>query len=1123
MPGRAGAPEPGPRPLYSATSASPDTIDRKHGGGMVVVGQPDGELRAHGVEPNPGGLIVTTSRTHSGRKPSGGHTPGGRIRALVGRTRRVALALLLVSPLPLHPVHAAAQLRTPEEGGRTRSLGQPGPWDFHLGASVGSGLAADAASRFRTVGHVGVYRDLVGLPLSLLGLEGNAWGGAVGNEFDWGVRGQVMSPLFRLGVGVDYSGAANRGNAVFSLVHPVRRGGLFGFGSTLRLDYLPGRDHTATLGFQLPVGRTLPMGRTRPREGAVRLRPPLLDPVPLKDPPPALVEALRHVAEASHWIHRYVVPFIEHPGWTDHAPSPALVRDLEAIPAHAARVGDLYPRGRGYADEVRVYHAELERAFSIAASGRPLPVGAVTPEGLAATRRAREVLLHEVLLPYNRLLGQRKSPDTTLPLAGRARGLFIRWLHTEAPIPEDRVGDVFRVFVRLLEMVERNRQEIRDAWRDSRLVWLPLQYALRPEDHATQAQLDALVELAVERPFTDGNRISYIINEQFDYQLGRMIHAAEDYHVLWIHDFPGINQDGTPDAVAYSQVLDSYLAALIARVRDYDRTGKLPVYMIFIDEWFYAARNGRLWMDFLEDPMNHQVKLPGGYEAWEESIGRGQEELRSAVATSALLQSEAAQYGADWLRDRVKVHVNITNRSDPSFWIRGIIPIAGTPDGVMRDHRKVAFYDVTEEDPYRGRAMYTGMGVGEQYTSLNWEDRAVMLQGPAALGLKEAARDLLLDQGIPPTDIPWHLQPRQSDGPLPPPPADHVEWAGDARVLEIHNQTGYRPKSVNVAKAVLYTLLGPGGVIKAPDSLWNSGFWAGMLLGSSLRGVRVLVIAPADANAPSRGFGQLARARELFVRLVVAQQILAAEIEAAGGLLRTGIYATETPVTDVGAKLAAFMDAYEREPWFPELFPLDPSILPMLRSILAGLPPVSGSDEATGPGPATESRPGGPGNDLPKLHLKGNFLASAEAWNGLLSRPELGSYFRVWMENRVAQLQDRELARRFPGATSERMLEAAMPTLTAWEETLTPEERDQLVFYLMVGSTNQNYRSMVMDGEVSVLLSGWTSIVGIVDFISLAGQSVWVDDLGELQALSGTLPEYRGWRRWLGQRVRLGL
>ncbi|HEY7700437.1 MAG TPA: hypothetical protein VIE88_18565, partial [Vicinamibacteria bacterium] len=606
----------------------------------------------------------------------------------------------------------------------------------------------------------GVYRNLVSRPLRLFGAETSVYAGSRGTKFDWGVRAQLRSPFLRIGVGADYSGVYRRTDFLLSIVHPVRRGGIFGFGSSLRLDYLPSRNHSLAVGFELPVGRTLPMGRTRPRDSAVRLTIPDSGPVPNVSLPTSLLDAMQGVEDAAHWIRRLTVPYMEHPGWSDEGPTQPFLDALSGIERHVAETGGLYPRGRPLSEEVSVYHAELDRAFTIAVSGVELEPGQHAPAGLRVSREARRILLDEVLLPYDRLLGQRKDEDTTLAFAARARGAFVRWLSIESAVPPERLGPTLWVFTRLLEIVEANREEARLEWDDSRFVWLPLQWALEPGEHDSQAELDALVERAINRQFTEGNRISYVINEQFDYQLGRMIHEAQDYHVLWIHDFPARNDEGNPDEVAYAQVLDSYLAALVDKVGAYDDTGRLPVYMIFIDEWFYSARDGHVWMDFLEDPLEHRLDLPSGFEEWEESIDRAREALRLAVAESQLLQAEAAQYGEAWLRNRIKVHVSVTNRSDASFWSPEIFPLIGMPDNVMRDHRKVSFYDISEDDPYRGEAIYTGAGVGEHYASLAWEDRSMLVRGPAALGAKKAARDLLLNQGVPPGEIPYHLQPR---------------------------------------------------------------------------------------------------------------------------------------------------------------------------------------------------------------------------------------------------------------------------------------------------------------------------------------------------------------------------
>jgi hypothetical protein len=81
-----------------------------------------------------------------------------------------------------------------------------------------------------------------------------------------------------------------------------------------------------------------------------------------------------------------------------------------------------------------------------------------------------------------------------------------------------------------------------------------------------------------------------------------------------------------------------------------------------------------------------------------------------------------------------------------------------------------------------------------------------------------------------------------------------VEKGWDATLMDVHNETGFRSKPINAAKATLYSLMHPGSTIIVPDSLWNCPFWGGMLAGAALRGCKVLVIAPALENAPSSGF-----------------------------------------------------------------------------------------------------------------------------------------------------------------------------------------------------------------------------------------------------------------------------
>ena len=121
-------------------------------------------------------------------------------------------------------------------------------------------------------------------------------------------------------------------------------------------------------------------------------------------------------------------------------------------------------------------------------------------------------------------------------------------------------------------------------------------------------------------------------------------------------------------------------------------------------------------------------------ELWEDSIASLQNQLREAVENSLLLQAQSEHFEDGWIENTVKVHVNITQPPDPTFWSSELFPFfMGLPDTPMRDHRKIALYDISERDPYKGRAIYTGMGIGEHYIGAGWEDRAIMAEGPVLL------------------------------------------------------------------------------------------------------------------------------------------------------------------------------------------------------------------------------------------------------------------------------------------------------------------------------------------------------------------------------------------------------
>lgn len=90
-------------------------------------------------------------------------------------------------------------------------------------------------------------------------------------------------------------------------------------------------------------------------------------------------------------------------------------------------------------------------------------------------------------------------------------------------------------------------------------------------------------------------------------------------------------------------------------------------------------------------------------------------------------------------------------------------------------------------------------------------------------------------------------------------------------------------------------------------------------------------------------------------------------------------------------------------------------------------------------------------------------------------------------------------------------LDVGRDVVSEWFSRLSADTRARVVFYTIMGSQNQNARSMVADGEVAIVVSSWPSIIPYLDLLTLIGQSRWLDDPAQLSAL---LPLQGGvWRR----------
>jgi hypothetical protein len=453
------------------------------------------------------------------------------------------------------------------------------------------------------------------------------------------------------------------GAFILSLTLPLRRSGILGHGTNFRVDWFPGRGNSWNFGLQVPLEPH--MGNTRQRRTDVALPRARKPAAPTLAPP--VVAAMAEVRKAARGATILSSMF-----WGDHKFD--RLKSLETSRAEMREFqkwlresGPLRPRGARMENEVGILHDQLDLAFGLAAGA---PEGEARSKGAPLAAVAREVVLDEVLYPYNRLFGQYKKPEELWGLAARARERFAARLAGMgvAAAAGDAARLVFEDYLRAIE-------ELRD-WgfglnlADSRVMWLPLQLALRPEQHDTQEEIDKVLSRAQRTPLTTGNNVFYWNGQQWQLSLKKSIHDARDYHVLWLHDYDGVDGAGDADDIGYFISVEGYLKALTERVREFDTTGKIPVYMILVDLNYWEGNQGRLYTDLLQDPLRARPRRcrtgrpeePAPPGADREGAHRAAE----AVAGSKKAE-EASRRGEGWLRKYVAVHLNVMNLADFSY------------------------------------------------------------------------------------------------------------------------------------------------------------------------------------------------------------------------------------------------------------------------------------------------------------------------------------------------------------------------------------------------------------------------------------------------------------------------
>jgi hypothetical protein len=295
-----------------------------------------------------------------------------------------------------------------------------------------------------------------------------------------------------------------------------------------------------------------------------------------------------------------------------------------------------------------------------------------------------------------------------------------------------------------------------------------------------------------------------------------------------------------------------------------------------------------------------------------------------------------------------------------------------------------------------------------------------------------------------------------------------------------------------------------GGTIIAPDSLWNNDFWLGMFAGAALRGVDTFLIGPSVENAPSDSYITLGSLHDSLFRGMYLSQEFKEELKASGGSINVGIYRSNVDATNILERLDLVLKGFETNENINALLSVHPDVLKELKDIKTALDdtyldrhsPLLVKKETKGP----------------KLHMKTQFFASEKAME-ILSLKEWGPVLKRYFEERVKQTTGYALESEgiTPEILGEREDEDNPNVIEAFEQTLSPEEKDAAMFFLTVGSHNQDRRSMFLDGEVLVGVAGYDSLIAMMDMVFLLHASVWPKDFAEFckylppTADSGTL------------------
>jgi hypothetical protein len=220
---------------------------------------------------------------------------------------------------------------------------------------------------------------------------------------------------------------------------------------------------------------------------------------------------------------------------------------------------------------------------------------------------------------------------------------------------------------------------------------------------------------------------------------------------------------------------------------------------------------------------------------------------------------------------------------------------------------------------------------------------------------------------------------------------------------------------------------------------------------------------------------------------LLVRRELGEAIATTGGALHTGLYALPPDQHGFASRADRWAKQVGATPFLQRLFPFAPQLLPLVAA-------AGRQDGASDPTDSAEA---------PKLHQKVQFLATGEFWRRVSTSPEWPRFLATYLRYRQATYAQGPTEQ-----TGARGLADSLALIA--EQLLAPIQHDpQAASFALMGSQNQDYRGMFMDGEDAVVFTGATSLVPLVDLVFMVGCVTWVDDDATLDRLLPPVGELR--------------